>query len=98
MADPNYTFPTEDTMAGESQRSLHHVYQPSISSANGFGSRGPMVGVLDDLKMKGLTENGFGPVKMDRYVSLKICAVTGLTIRLCMTAKWVAALIDSFTL
>lgn len=74
LADPNYTFPAEDTPASESQRSLHHVYQQSISSANGFGGRGPMVGVLDDLRMKALVENGFGPPKMDKQVTFQMFA------------------------
>jgi neurofibromin 1 len=66
LTDPNYSFPELALPMNESQGSLAHGYQQSISSANGFVGKGPMVAVLDDLGMKGLTEGGFGPARPER--------------------------------
>nr|XP_031861450.1 uncharacterized protein CI109_003054 [Kwoniella shandongensis]KAA5528522.1 hypothetical protein CI109_003054 [Kwoniella shandongensis] len=97
FSDPNYNFSTH--LSGlpttESSTSLQHQahsqlgkgYPASVSSSPSpsFGTgigQGTREQVLEELGMRGLGELSFPPVKVDR---------------LAMMAKWVAALIESFT-
>lgn len=67
LADPSYHFPTTGPLASDSQTSLQQSFQGSISSIPaGSGTGGPMIGVLDDLGMKGLGEGGFAPTKPEK--------------------------------
>ncbi|EIW67076.1 hypothetical protein TREMEDRAFT_69974 [Tremella mesenterica DSM 1558] len=71
------------TISSESQSSLHQQgYSASISSTPSVGA-GQREQVLEDLGMKGLGEMGFASVKPDRLATM---------------AKWVATLIESFTI
>lgn len=100
LTDPSYTIPTGAPLPTDSQTSLQQSFQGSISSMpGGLSSGGPLLGVLDDLGMRGLSEGAFTPVKTDRCVChLKCPSFCQLTSRLSTTARWVAALIESFTL
>ncbi|KAK8844111.1 hypothetical protein IAR55_006905 [Kwoniella newhampshirensis] len=89
LADPNYTFQNPSALpTAESSSSLQHsqlgrVYSSSRSSSPSLGARsGTREQVLEELGMKGLGELNFPQVKMDR---------------LALMAKWVSALIESFT-
>ncbi|WVF65508.1 hypothetical protein IAT40_000236 [Kwoniella sp. CBS 6097] len=88
LSDPNYSLPNPSALpTADSSTSLHmhgKGYSPSISSNPSMGGQSAArEQVLEDLGMKGLGELAFPPVKADR---------------LSMMAKWVAGLIEGFTI
>ncbi|WWC91180.1 uncharacterized protein L201_006121 [Kwoniella dendrophila CBS 6074] len=96
LSDPNYSLTvlpkTESTTSVNlsSQNNINNnnkIYTNSLSSKTSLSNNGNGGGtreqVLDDLGMKGLSELNFGQVKPDK---------------LAMMAKWVAGLIEGFTI
>ncbi|OCF40958.1 neurofibromin 1 [Kwoniella heveanensis CBS 569] len=88
LSDPNYSLPNPTGLpTADSSTSLHmhgKGYSPSISSNPSMGGQSAArEQVLEDLGMKGLGELAFPPVKVDR---------------LSMMTKWVAGLIEGFTI
>lgn len=82
MSDPSFQFPS--ALSSESQSSLQmRGYSASISSEPSAPGLGAREAVLDDLGMKGLGDMSFAQVKPDR---------------LALMARWIAALIESFTI
>ncbi|ORY28775.1 hypothetical protein BCR39DRAFT_533800 [Naematelia encephala] len=88
ISDPNYSFPSQALASNETQSTSTHQksYNGSISSSpsmTGIVGSGAREAFLEDLGMNGLAELGFPSVKMDRVAPM---------------AKWVAALIEAFTI
>ncbi|WVW79391.1 hypothetical protein I302_101360 [Kwoniella bestiolae CBS 10118] len=89
LSDPNYSLPSMSSLpTTDSFTSLHlhgpKMYASSISSSPSLTpNNGAREQVLEDLGMRGLAELNFVQVKSDR---------------LSMMAKWVAGLIEGFTI
>ncbi|WRT69099.1 uncharacterized protein IL334_006083 [Kwoniella shivajii] len=88
LSDPNYSIPSLNALpTTDSSTSLHlhgkGAYASSISSSPSLATNGAREQVLEELGMKGLSELAFEKVKPDK---------------LAMMTKWVAGLIEGFTI